>query len=133
MLEGVVNFQRMRLITAAFLSSVFLSLLCSLFFNAWRYEIETICLEEGDWQGRITGVFPLETQDILQQIYSFAHVERAQVNEPLSKGQSVTNDVYFQPMQAVYHDMPRIQEQLEAAIIAGRPLLITLPRTAGAV
>ena len=38
---------------AAFISALLLSLLCSLFYNAWKYEVERIKLEEGGWQSRI--------------------------------------------------------------------------------
>ncbi len=41
--------------TAAFISALLLSLLCSIFYNLWVYEIERIKTEEGDWQGRIVG------------------------------------------------------------------------------
>ena len=33
-----------------------LSFLCKMFYNVWVYEVEKIVLEEGDWQGRLTGV-----------------------------------------------------------------------------
>ena len=42
---------------AAFISALLLSLLCSLFYNLWNYEVERIKVEEGGWQGRITGEF----------------------------------------------------------------------------
>ena len=35
---------------AAFISALFLSLLCGLFYNFWNYEIESVVLEEGNWQ-----------------------------------------------------------------------------------
>ena len=37
--------------------ALFLSLLCGLFYNFWNYEMESIVLEEGNWQARITGTF----------------------------------------------------------------------------
>ena len=43
------------LMAAAFIASLFLSMLCCLSYNFWVYEIEQIILEEGDWEGRITG------------------------------------------------------------------------------
>ena len=42
-------------LVAAFISALFLSLLCGLFYNFWNYEIESVVLEEGNWQGRISG------------------------------------------------------------------------------
>ena len=42
-------------LAAAFISALFLSLLCGLFYNFWNYEIEAVVLEEGDWQGRVSG------------------------------------------------------------------------------
>ena len=44
-----------RSIAAATLAAAFfLSLVGSLFYNFWVYEIERITLEEGGWQGRVT-------------------------------------------------------------------------------
>ena len=40
---------------AAFLSALLLSLLCSLSYNLWFYEVERLKAEEGDWQARMTG------------------------------------------------------------------------------
>ena len=42
---------------AALLAAFFLSLLCSLFYNFWAYDVERILLEEGDWHVRIEGSF----------------------------------------------------------------------------
>ena len=42
---------------AAFISALLLSLLCGLFYNAWKYEVERIQLEEGGWHSRIFGEF----------------------------------------------------------------------------
>lgn len=47
----------LSVLVAAFISALFLSLLCGLFYNFWNYEIESIVLEEGNWQARITGTF----------------------------------------------------------------------------
>ena len=37
---------------SAFISALLLSLLCGLFYNMWKYEVERIELEEGAWQSR---------------------------------------------------------------------------------
>ena len=52
-------------LVAAFISALFLSLLCGLFYNFWNYEVESVILEEGNWQGRITGAFE---EDIVSEI-----------------------------------------------------------------
>ena len=70
------------IMVAAFISALFLSLLCSLFFNFWNYDVEQIVLEEGGWQGRITGKID---EDDLAMIQNFANVESASVNEELSE------------------------------------------------
>ena len=45
----------MSVMIAAFISALLLSLLLGLFYNAWKYEIESIEQEEGGWQSRIVG------------------------------------------------------------------------------
>ena len=57
---------------AAFISALLLSLLTGVFYNLWKYEVERIILEEGDWQSRIVGEFDEED---LEHIRSFAHVK----------------------------------------------------------
>lgn len=95
---------------AAFISALFLSLLCTLAYNFWTYETESIVLEEGDWQGRITGA--LDDSD-LEVIENFADVERAVVNEELSEGEDTVVDVYFDNMRTVYREMPLIAQKLD--------------------
>ncbi len=94
---------------AAFISALFLSLLCSLFYNFWNYEVESIRLEEGDWQGRITGTFD---ESMVSDIENFANVKTASINEELSDGQTLVMDICFHNMRTIYQDMPLIAERL---------------------
>ena len=96
-------------LVAAFISALFLSLLCGLFYNFWNYEIESITLEEGNWQGRITGTFE---EAVVSDIQNFANVKTAVVNEELSDGHELVVDVCFHNVRTVYQDMPLIAEQL---------------------
>lgn len=97
------------IMVAAFISALFLSLLCSLFFNFWNYDVEQIVLEEGGWQGRITGEID---EDDLAMIQNFANVEKAVVNEEVSEEPEIAVDVYFQNTRTIYQDMPLITEKL---------------------
>ena len=99
----------LSVLAAAFISALFLSLLCGLFYNFCNYEIESITLEEGAWQGRIAGTF---NEDAVSDIENFANVKAAAINEDLSDGQTLVIDIYFQNMRTVYQDMPLIAEQL---------------------
>lgn len=99
----------LSVLVAAFISALFLSLLCGLFYNFWNYEIESIVLEEGNWQGRITGTFE---EDVVSDIEYFANVETAAVSEELSDGQTLVIDICFYNMRTVYQDMPLIAQQL---------------------
>lgn len=96
-------------LVAAFISALFLSLLCGLFYNFWNYEIESITLEEGNWQGRITGTFE---EAVVSDIQNFANVKTAVVNEELSDRHELVVDVCFHNVRTVYQDMPLIAEQL---------------------
>ena len=60
-------------IAAALISSLFLSLLCSLFFNYWKYEVDNIISEEGDWQGRIISNL---TESDFEKIQNYPNVEK---------------------------------------------------------
>ena len=96
-------------LVAAFISALFLSLLCGLFYNFWNYEIESVVLEEGNWQGRISGAFE---EDEVSEIENFANVKTAAVNGELSDGQTLVIDVWFDSMGTVYRDMPLIAREL---------------------
>lgn len=94
---------------AALIATMFLSLLCSIAYNFWTYEIEKIVLEEGDWQGRIVG--EINENDLLI-IQNFANVEKAALNEELSAKAKTVIDIYFQNSRTIYQDMPLISAQL---------------------
>lgn len=112
------------IMVAAFIASLFLSLLCSLFYNFWIYEIEQIIREEGSWQARIAG--EMEEADLLA-IEGFANVEKAVVNEELSDGQTLVVDLCFRNMRTIYGDAPLIAEELglEAQDISYHELLLS--------
>ena len=96
-------------VVAAFISALLLSLICSLFYNFWKYDIEEIKLEEGDWQGRLVGKFNEEDLDTIQ---SYGNVEKALVNHELSGEQDMVVDVYFTDMRTILKDMPLIADSL---------------------
>lgn len=104
------------IIAAALVATMFLSLLCSIAYNFWTYDVEQIILEEGDWQGRIVcetlGSDDLSEDNILSLICQFANVEKAVVNEKLSKKEGIVADVYFKNARTIYRDMPLIAAQL---------------------
>lgn len=92
---------------SAFISALLLSLLCSVFYNLWVYEIERIKKEDGDWQGRIMGEISGEDID---RICDYANVEKAVINEELSDGSERVVDLYFINMRTIFTDLPRIAE-----------------------
>lgn len=99
-------------IVAAFISALLLSLLCSLFYNAWKYEIERIELEEGGWQSRIVG--ELNEKD-LEIIKNYANIKDATVNEKETNNLTspgIVIDIYFDDMGAVLEDTHRIAEMV---------------------
>ena len=96
--------------TAAFISALLLSLLCSIFYNLWVYEIERIKTEEGDWQGRIVG--EISEQD-LGRIRNHANVEAAVINEDLSAGQETVVDLTFINERKIFEDLPRIADLVD--------------------
>ena len=99
----------LSVLVAAFVSALFLSLLCGLFYNFWNYEIESVILEEGNWQARITGTFD---ENAVSGVENFANVKTASVNKELSDGQTLVIDICFNNMRTVYQDMSLIAQQL---------------------
>ena len=99
----------LSIMIAAFLAAMFLSLLCSIAYNLWAYEVEKITIEEGSWQGRI--VCHMENNP-LSMIQSFKNVEKVVVNEDLSTKDRQVLDLYFENPRSIYEDMSVISEQL---------------------
>ena len=95
------------IIAAAFISALFLSLLCSLFFNIWKYDVERIQREEGGWHGRLTGEIEEEALAVIQ---NFANVRTAVINRELSDGPETVVDIRFENMRTAVGDMALIAE-----------------------
>ncbi len=99
----------LSVVIATFISALLLSLLCGIFYNAWKYEVERIELEEGGWHSRIIGALSAED---METIKNFANVEDAVENENGRKGTKPTVDITFRDKKAVFSDTPHIAEQL---------------------
>lgn len=102
----------LSIIIATFLSALLLSLLCGLFYNMWKYEIERIELEEGGWQSRITGEFNRED---IEAIKDFANVKNVIVSEKEGQKEELVIDIYFNNMKSVFVDMAYIAEFIGAS------------------
>ena len=98
------------IMVAALIATMFLSLLCSIAYNFWEYDVEQIILEEGDWQGRIV-CEALDSND-LSMVCQFANVEKAVINEELSQKGKIVADIYLKNARTIYRDMPLIAAQL---------------------
>ena len=99
----------MSVMIAAFISALLLSLLLGLFYNAWKYEIESIEQEEGGWQSRIVGAF---TQEDMEFIKNFANVKDVVISEKGAQIPEPVIDIYFDDMGAVLDDTMQIAEVL---------------------
>lgn len=97
----------MSVMIAAFISALLLSLLCELFYNAWKYEIERIELEEGGWQSRLIG--ELDQEDVAS-IKNFANVKDVVIEKRETAGTGTVVDIYFNDMRTVLIDTPQIAE-----------------------
>ena len=99
----------MSVMIAAFISALLLSLLLGLFYNAWKYEIESIEQEEGGWQSRIVGEF---SQEDIESIKNFANVKDIVIYEKEEQIPETMIDIYFDDMGAVLDNTLRIAETL---------------------
>ena len=98
------------IMAAALAATMFLSLLCSIAYNFWMYDIEKIMLEEGDWQGRI--VCETFDADDLSIVCQFANVEKAVISREKSNENETVINVYFRNARTIYRDLPFIAAQL---------------------
>lgn len=96
-------------IATSLIATLFLSMICSLFFNFWTYETDGIIAEEGNWHGRITA--SVDAMDITT-IQNFPNVESAIINSELLDEQMVTVDIVFHNPKTAYEEMPLIAGQM---------------------
>jgi len=110
-------------IAASLIATLFLSLMCSLFFNFWTYETDGIIAEEGNWHGRLTA--STDAMEITT-IQNFPNVESAIINSELSEEQMVTVDIVFHNPKTTYEDMQLIAEQmgLDASAVSYHTVLL---------
>ena len=99
----------MSVMIAAFISALLLSLLLGLFYNAWKYQIESIEQEEGGWQSRIVGEF---SQEDMESIKNFANVKDVVISEKGAQIPEPMIDIYFDDMGAVLDDTMQIAKVL---------------------
>ncbi|MBQ6996480.1 MAG: ABC transporter permease [Lachnospiraceae bacterium] len=99
----------MSIAVAAFIATLFLSLLCSLFYNMWNYDMERIEVEEGAWHIRIVGMFEASVAEALERA---SEVESVRVNEVLSDGSQTTLELVMEDAGAVYEEAPKLVETL---------------------
>lgn len=108
---------------SAFISALLLSLLCGLFYNMWKYEVERIEREEGGWHSRLIG--EISDKD-LEAIKNFGNVKDAVRNESgkagisrdigdaealtVNEGAENSADLYFYDLKNVFSDTPQIAE-----------------------
>lgn len=99
----------LSVIIAAFISALLLSVLCGLFYNMWKYEVERIKLEEGDWQSRVVVT---DSGNDIKVIQRFANVEKVVINEKESNGTEKAIDIYFKSYRDVFDTTPIIAERV---------------------
>lgn len=97
------------IMVAAFIAALFLSFLCSLFYNFWLDNIEGTKLEGGDWHGRIAGEI---SEAELAAVRGYANVEKAVINQSMSEGQRKVLDLYFYNKRTIYQDMSALIDML---------------------
>ncbi len=93
---------------AAFISALFLSLLCTLFYNFWKYDIERIEIEKGP-AGR-QGIEGELDNSVLDVVEKYPNIDKVIINKELSDGQNIVADLYFNDMRRILEDLPRIAE-----------------------
>lgn len=112
---------------AAFISALLLSLLCSIFYNIWAYEVDRLKREEGDWQGRITGEI---SEEALEQIRNYANVESAVINGTLSETNleeradrqpgEQSKEQPEEPSDSRSEEVPEVQAKEQSGPVAGQ-------------
>jgi putative ABC transport system permease protein len=93
---------------SAFITSLFISLVCGIFYNMWADNIRRIELKEGNWQAHLVGNI---TKEDIQTIESFSNVKEVVVKTK-EKGEGVVVSVFFRRPSSIYKDLPQIAEKI---------------------
>lgn len=91
------------IMVAVLVASMFISFLCTLFYNMWIDNVDRIKIDEGDWQARITANL---SDNEINTINNFANVDKVIVSD------NGTINIYFTKPSDIYEDMPLIAEKL---------------------
>lgn len=89
------------IMVAVLVASMFISFLCTLFYNMRIDDMERIKADEGDWQVRITAAL---SDDEIKTIENFANVDKVIQSESI--------EIYFTKPSQIYEDMTLIAEKL---------------------
>lgn len=89
------------IMVAVLVASMFISFLCTLFYNMRIDDIDRIKADEGDWQVRIIAAL---SNDEIKTIENFANVDKVIQSESV--------EIYFTNPSDIYEDMPLIAEKL---------------------
>lgn len=92
-------------ITAVFISALLLSLLCSVLYNVWNYDVVRVRTEDGDYHARLWGDLDEEDLEIIQ---GYANVEAAWFGEEASKDGRTAVEIRLKDVSSAYEDIPRI-------------------------
>lgn len=89
------------IMVAVLVASMFISFLCTLFYNMRIDDIDRIKADEGNWQVRITAAL---SDDEIKTIENFANVDKVILSESV--------EIYFTNPSDIYEDMPLIAKKL---------------------
>ncbi len=96
------------IMVAAFIASLLLSLICGVFYNIWVDDVELIKRKEGNWHSKLIG--DISDQDI-ERIKSYPNIEEVLL-ENAEVGGAKTAILFFSHPRSIYHDMPKLAEQI---------------------
>lgn len=93
-------------LAAAFITSLLLSLLCGVFYNIWKDDIQLIRGKEGGWHGKIKAA--LSAEDIAR-IRNHPEIKEVDIAEGKETGAVLLT---FYHVRQVYKRLPEIAEQI---------------------
>lgn len=91
------------IMTAVLISSLFISAICSIFYNMWTDNIDRTIAREGAWHGKIIGNV---TSDERKAIENSPTVEKVNLNQGI-KGKAGL-EIYLKDPRNVYQELPKL-------------------------
>ena len=94
-------------IITVMIASLFISFICTLFYNMWTDNIRRIISEEGDWQGKLSGAI---SEEDIETVKNYPNIRSVRIGEDEANYKELL--ITMKNPRSIYEDLPEIAGQI---------------------